>query len=143
MNMLDGMLYQKLLAPTSGSASGHSYAKPVASGSFTPVSDTYAPAALEIGTDWDYITIWTQQTAYISKLNICGMIGWRKAGNVLGFRLFNTNQSGTSGYFAEYLNGGTALTISGNNLVFSGNISLGVYPAGVTFYWAAWKGASA
>ena len=142
MNMLDGMLYQKLLAPSSGVASGGSHAAPVASGSFTPLSDTYAPASIDVGTDWDYITIWTETTAYIRKLNICGMIGWRKPGNILGFRLFNTNQSGTSGYFAEYLSGGQACTVSGNTLVFGGNVSLGVYAAGNTYYWAAWKGAS-
>ena len=143
MNMLDGMLYQKLMAPTGGVASSGGRPMPVASGSFTPVSDTYAPASIDVGADWDYITIWTQETAYLSKRNICGMIGWKKPGGVLGFRLFNTNQSGNSGYFAGYLSGGTPCTISDNTLVFSGNVSLGVYAAGTTYYWAAWKGVSA
>ena len=142
VNMLDGMIYQKMMAPNSGVASG-GYALPVAAGSFTPLSDTYAPSPIDVGTDWDYITIWVQETAFISKKNICGLIGWRRPGNTLGFRLFNTNQSGTSGSFAEYLGGGGPCSISGNSLVFSANVSLGVYAAGSTYRWAAWKGASA
>lgn len=143
MNLLDGMIYQKLMSPDSGVASGGGKARPVAFGSFTPVSDTREPAPIDVGTDWDYITIWTQETAFISKMNICGLIGWKKAGGVFGFRLYNTNMSGTSGNFAEYLNGGQPCTVSGNTLVFHSNLSTGVYPSGTTFYWAAWKGASA
>jgi len=143
MNLMESLMTQKLMGVVSGtSGSGHSPVGPTEcpawEGQFTPASDTYQPAPISVPGEWDHMLIWTEESFLIGRRNISGTVIW-KSNSTLAYKVMYTNNTGTAGIVSQLLGGGPLYSAQGNDLLFGADISFGVYAAGTTYKWIAWK----
>lgn len=137
MNYLEMLIGQNICGNTTASHGGTAE-EVVANGSFIPASDTYVPAEIDVGEDWDHMLIWTEESALVGRRNISGAVIWLNRGT-LAYKVYYTNSSGTVGAIGEMLNGGPLYNKVGNALTFGTDVSFGVYTSGTTYHWIAWR----